>query len=329
MYRIAVIQNEVEMQHSGYVDSVQKYRERFELNVEVVFNRFSSVNLDRIFTKGEDFLGDYDCLIIGTNATSDGDVYNQLKNENNKKILSEFINQGKGLLVCSQKKLISDNDCKGYKARKTAFLPEIYEYNVISRPQSESSADGDVTITSDMNSLSNIQNYVLQHPHNLSDDMIESHCKNNDFQQHFYRDYIITKNESMYYPLLLDNRTDSKRYTMMVASPQKDERIIISTMALDWAGHYELLENTINYLIKGIPALAFIEKKQQESGVFKYLVSEADLQKIAYKLYNSVEECSNSKIFNYHSLFVFSPNFIEKEVSDFWNKESPEQAPGY
>ena len=40
MYRIAVIQNEVEMQHSGYVDSVPKYRKQdFDLR-EHVFNRF-------------------------------------------------------------------------------------------------------------------------------------------------------------------------------------------------------------------------------------------------------------------------------------------------
>lgn len=44
MYRIAVIQNEVEMQHSGYVDSVPKYRKQdFDLR-EHVFNRFSSVS---------------------------------------------------------------------------------------------------------------------------------------------------------------------------------------------------------------------------------------------------------------------------------------------
>ena len=49
MYRIAVIQNEVEMQHSGYVDSVPKYRKQdFDLR-EHVFNRFSSVNIRELF----------------------------------------------------------------------------------------------------------------------------------------------------------------------------------------------------------------------------------------------------------------------------------------
>lgn len=39
MYRIAVIQNEVEMQHSGYVDSVPKYRKQdFDLHEHVLID---------------------------------------------------------------------------------------------------------------------------------------------------------------------------------------------------------------------------------------------------------------------------------------------------
>lgn len=57
------------MQHSGYVDSVPKYRKQdFDLH-EYVFNRFSSVNIGELFIEGENYLLDYDCVIIGTNAT--------------------------------------------------------------------------------------------------------------------------------------------------------------------------------------------------------------------------------------------------------------------
>lgn len=90
MYRIAVIQNEVEMQHSGYVDSVPKYRKQdFDLR-EHVFNRFSSVNIRELFIEGENYLLDYDCIIIGTNATSDGDVYSILCDAANKVILENL-----------------------------------------------------------------------------------------------------------------------------------------------------------------------------------------------------------------------------------------------
>lgn len=122
MFRIAVIQNEVEMQHSGYVDSVPKYRKQdFDLK-EHVFNRFSSVNIRNLFIEGEDYLLDYDCLIIGTNATSDGDVYKVLCEDNNKLLLSQYIVLGKGLLICSQKKLRNDNENKDeFNVRRTFF----------------------------------------------------------------------------------------------------------------------------------------------------------------------------------------------------------------
>lgn len=102
MYRIAVIQNEVEMQHSGYVDSVPKYRKQdFDLR-EHVFNRFSSVNIRELFIEGENYLLDYDCIIIGTNATSDGDVYSILCDAANKVILALCFRQ---VIICGYMKL--------------------------------------------------------------------------------------------------------------------------------------------------------------------------------------------------------------------------------
>lgn len=316
MYRVAVIQNEVEMQHSGYVDSVPKYREKFDFDSDVFFNRFSSVNIHKIFREGEDYLLDYDCLIIGTNATSDGDVYKVLQKQGNKKLLSDFIQQGKGVLICSQKKLISDDTYEGYSVRKTNFLPDDYEYNVISRPADESSADGNVHLASF--EYNNIQSYILSVPHTITNGIIEKHCTNNDFQTHFYRDYIDPKKESAYFSLLLDKGTPI-RNTLMVASPKNNEKIVISTMALDWAGHYELLENIIHYLMVGIPEVAFVTKTSASEAVFKFLVSEAQLAKISYKTYNSTDAIDQRKLSQYHSLFVFSPAYSEGEVSDFWD----------
>jgi hypothetical protein len=316
MIRIGVIQNEVEMQHSGYVDSVHKYRDIFDFGVNVFFNRFSSVNIHKLFREGEDFLLEYDCLIIGTNATSDGDVYKVLQKSENKKILGDFILEGKSLLVCSQKKLIVDDMREGYNVRKTNFLPDDYEYNIISRPKNESSADGDVYLAPF--EYNNIQSYILSMPHNITEKKIKDCCISNDFQTHYYRDYIEPKKESAYFPLLLDKRTPI-RNTLMVASPKKNEKIIISTMALDWAGHYDLLENIIHYLIIGIPEVAFVTKTAISEEVVKFLKSEAELNKMPYKYYDSIESVSSSNFFRYHSLFVLLPAYSENEVSVFWD----------
>lgn len=327
MYRIAVIQNEVEMQHSGYVDSVPKYRKQdFDL-CEHVFNRFSSVNIGELFREGENYLLDYDCVIIGTNATSDGDVYSILCDPNNKLVLEKFIAMGKGLLICSQKKLQEDigaNESE-YKARRTYFLPEPYEYKVVSRPSTEGSDEGNITVFEQK--PNNIQKFLCSYPQLIDNKTIFEHCTKNDFQKHFYRDYIIPLNDSSYFPILLDE-CETVRNTLMVARPRKNEKIVISTMALDWAGHYELIENVLYYLIIGIPTVAFVDKEEQTIQDFQFLISEAKLSNISYFTYSSLTEAINSSLCQYHTLYVFSPSYSENEVSEFWERYVKEQG-GY
>ena len=324
MYRIAVIQNEVEMQHSGYVDSVPKYRKQdFDLR-EHVFNRFSSVNIGELFIEGENYLLDYDCVIIGTNATSDGDVYSILCDETNKLILEKFISMGKGLLICSQKKLREDPDAdeSEYKARKTYFLPKAYEYKVVSRPSKEGSDQGNVTVFDQ--EPNGIQKFLSSFPQVIDNKTILEHCTKNDFQKHFYRDYIIPLNDSSYFPVLRD-KNETIRNTLMVARPRKNEKIVISTMALDWAGHYELIENILYYLIIGIPTVAFVDKEEQAVQDFQFLMSEAELSNISYFTYLSTTEIINSDLRQYHTLYVFSPSYSENEVSEFWENHVKEQ----
>jgi len=325
MYRVAVIQNEIEMQHSGYVDSVPYYIRKFYFNTDVAFNRFSSVNIHSLFREGEDFLLDYDCLILGTNATSDENVYNFLQNPDNKSIIEAFIQQGKGLLICSQKKLAKDDTHEGYNVRKTNFLPDDYEYNVISRPKEESSADGDIQMIGHDGSM--LQSYMLNIPHQIKDNIVRDRCINNDFQTHYYRDFIVPRKESLYFPLLVDQRVPA-RNTLMVASPRKKEKIVISTMALDWAGHYKLIENIVNYLMIGIPEVAFVTTSDDTEEVSKFLVSDARLAKIPHEIYTRIESVKSSRLYRYHSLFVFSPGYKESEVSEFWDsiKGSPRHA---
>lgn len=312
------------MQHSGYVDSVPKYRELFDTKFEMAFNRFSSVNIKNLFQEGENYLLDYDCLVIGTNATSDGNVYKVLQAAKNKELLHSYIQAGKGLLICSQKKLIADCVVDDYNVRKTNFLPDDYEYNVISRPREESSSDGTVEKVKD--EYNDTQSVILNIPYVITDEVVKNHCETNDFQKHYYRDFINPKNESSYFPLLVD-ANHGERNMLMVASPRNNEHIVISTMALDWAGHYELLENILRYLISGIPNLAFMSKKIEDDDIIKSLVAEAQYSKISYEIYNGISEVEESQTRQYHSIFVFSSMYTEDEVTCFWDTIKP--APEY
>lgn len=355
MYRIAVVQNGVEMQHSGYVDAIPMYKRFSKIGREKAeFTRFSGVNIRDLFNQGENYLLDFDALILGTNATSDDDVYNVLREDECKELLAVFIEKGKGILICSQKKFqakkqeVQDNEYKlsldaknddfmrilddtgkgeiyysvsevksnpSSKKRVSGILPARYEYVVDERPSTESSSEGSITLVDEMRATLN-QRCIFSLPHRITEELIDRHCKKNSFQKHYYRDIIFPVYDSAYQPILIDNRDMPIRNILMVAVPQRFERIVVSTMALDWAGHEELLENIINYLTRGIPHTAFVHKDNYNNSEMKILTLDAELSKVG-----NMEYCSiNDYLVNvaWHSLVVFSPDFSEKEVLDAW-----------
>ena len=60
MFRVAVIQNGIEMQHSGYVDAIQRYRKFARIGREKAdFTRFSGVNIRDLFSQGSNYLMDF------------------------------------------------------------------------------------------------------------------------------------------------------------------------------------------------------------------------------------------------------------------------------
>lgn len=323
MYRVAVIQNGIEMQHSGYADATPMYTKLFPQEVEdITFNRFTGTTISELFFVGSNYLLDYDALIIGTNATSDGDVYNVLLDESNKQLLNEFIKCGKGLLICSQKKFKNDPLPEKEKAtpqRSSHFLLDEYEYSVVARPE-KSSEEPSVDLISSKDHVNLVQDYILTVPNILNGEKLRHQCEHNAFQPHYYRDYIVPNKDGVYLPLLIDTSHIDTRNLCMVISPIRKERVVISTMALDWAGHCDLLKNIINYLVKGLPTIAFVKHENQESEELKLLASEVELYKIAFEEYIGIQKYLDSNHAKYHSLVVFSPAYDEQTVGQFWTQ---------
>lgn len=356
MFRVAVIQNGIEMQHSGYVDAIQRYRKFARIGREKAdFTRFSGVNIRDLFSQGSNYLMDFDALILGTNATSDDDVYDVLRESGCKSILQSFIASGKGVLICSQKKYqsvdegestehkiiidarnddfirILENTGKGElyyrtentvlhnktKKRISGFLPQKYEYIIDERPSAESSRDGSVELISVDRCTIN-QKCLMSIPNIITNELLHYHCTNNSFQTHFYRDIILPVYSSSYQSIVIDQRDGSNRDVLMVSVPQKNERIVISTMALDWAGHDELLENIINYLTRGIPHTAFVHKGNYDNDEMKILTLDAELSKVGYAEYNASNDFLEHA--NWHSLVVFSPDYSEQDVMSAWQQ---------
>lgn len=356
MYRVAVIQNGIEMQHSGYVDAIPRYKKFACVGREKAeFTRFSGVNIRDLFSQGEKYLLDFDALILGTNATSDDDVYNVLRESVCKDILGSFIEAGKGVLICSQKKYQTKNDDdsiehkllidaknddfirilestgKGElyyeveettihsptKRRVSGFMPPKYEYMIDERPSTENSKDGGVGLI-DIDRCTLDQKCLISMPNIISNELLMHHCKNNSFQPHFYRDIIKPVYDSSYQSLIVDQKNGEIRNVLMVAVPQNKERIVISTMALDWAGHDEFLENIVNYLTRGIPHTAFIHKNNYDNGEMKILTLDAELSKVGNAEYSCIEDYLKNA--QWHSLVVFSPDYSESEVLAVWQK---------
>ena len=75
MIRVAVIENESELQRYGHANVVEKLRGAFlDDKGEYIFCSFTSANISRLFSDIEDGLMSYDGLFISTNAFSDLEV---------------------------------------------------------------------------------------------------------------------------------------------------------------------------------------------------------------------------------------------------------------
>jgi hypothetical protein len=100
MYKVAVIQNESEMQRTGYANVIAKLRNINRFKEKYEFDLYTVVNLRDLFERGLNHLCRYDSLIITTNAASDKIAYKILVD--NKETIEKFIQKGKGIFIASQ-----------------------------------------------------------------------------------------------------------------------------------------------------------------------------------------------------------------------------------
>ena len=151
--------------------------------------------------------------------------------------------------------------------------------------------------------------------------MVQTTCERNGFRRHIYRSHIIPDRPGAYVSLLVDNTTDPKNpRTLLVtnAISQKGERIVVSTIAIDWEFHQDLLINIIVYITEGLPTIAFIDNSEQQHGDFDFLLTGARLSKISHSLYKHPADISPD-MYAIHDTYVFSPDWDEQTVESFIN----------
>ena len=317
MYKIGIIVNENEMAHSTFANTPKLLSEleyvKNNHNEYYRFYVFDKFNITDLFQKSnQNYIMSFDSLFIATNATNNKEIYEALVN--NKAMISEFIAAEKGIFISSQKKLSIK---EGSKFKTVGFLPEKYDYAICDRPE-KSSADGFVSVV-------RTDSVVLNYPSLITEDIIEHHCFHNSFMNHKYRSFIIPNHESEYELLLSDNKSvkipeklkdsiDKSRKLLLVSGNAK-ERIIISTMALDWAEHFQLIENILIYITEGIPNFAFITKKDDKNdyAINSYILR-AKVWKIAFREYKNLNVYEIAKL--PHDILVISPSYKKIDINE-------------
>jgi hypothetical protein len=311
--------NENEVAHSAFADTVSILKRPVSLGDQKLdvyrFTVFDKYNIQRLFlSEGEDRLAGFDSLIIATNATNNIEILATLRA--NSPTLETFLASGKGILVCSQKKL-SQRSAEDSDA--TGFLPTRYEYALYDRPE-PSSADGSVTATEP-------DDRVLSYPNEVTDALIDYHCTSNSFMVHRYRSHIVPRHPSQYQVLLSDTQSPliegALRASLvpgravMLRTASVAERLVVTSMALDWAGHEELLENILIYLTEGAGQIAVLRRRAStpDKAIDAYVLR-ARVAKIPVREYFDVDITDISVA--HHETLIVSPAFSTDEVEKMW-----------
>lgn len=319
MYSIAIIVNHNEVTNSNYANIIAQLQEsakRWSSNGRVSnsfkFTQFDKFNITNLFEEKSQTLLNFDALILATNSLNNIEIIETLRI--NKSTIKEFLKKGKGLFISSQKKL-SNGSLNVSEFSSSGFIPADYDYYLFDRPE-KSSSDGSISICN--------QHPIVKFPYLIDEETIEKHCNINKFIKHKYRSLIFCTKTSNYKTILWDNNSsriskedlniyNSSRH--LLVSSLGRYKIIISSIAVDWSGHDNMLFNILNYLIESKPRLFFVSKNNPTSTTIDNLnsyLSRADSANVPFSLIDSSEINKMSSI-GYHS-FVYSSDFSSKEI---------------
>ena len=320
MHRVAVIQNQSESLRAGYADVARNFNQRLRLE-DYEFTYFDGANIAFLFEPSSPYYMDgFDAIFVSTNSTSDAITRKVL--EDNVSHLDEFFRSCKGIYLGYQKKMSRTS------AGTEAFgglLPEPYRISMINRPKSEpDSSVGKISISVPPRHWAG-GFLLLNSPHEVSEELIMSHCRENDFKSHVYRAVLDPENEAAFETVLEDNSYGDLRRLMLVnRSTISGERVVVSTIAVDWEGHWRLLENIIRYITEGAPRVAFIEQPQETDLGFEFIRSTAKLLRVTNRQYSKL--AVPEEFAGIHDVYVVSSKWPMENVETFWRTVSGPKA---
>lgn len=319
MFRIAVVQNQSESLRAGYADVARNFSQRLRME-DYEFVSFDGANVTQLFEASSPFhLSNFDAIFISTNSTSD--IFTRKVFEDNVSQLDDFTRSGKGVYFGYQKKM-SKNAAEAEAS--VALLPEPYRITMLNRPKSEpDSSAGMVSISAGSRDWPG-GFLLLNSPHEVSEELIMSHCRENDFKSHVYRAVLQPENEAAFETVLEDKSYDDYRRLLLVnRSSVSGERVVVSTIAVDWEGHWRLLENIIRYIAEGVPRVALIEHPKEADLGFEFIRSTAKLLRVTNCQYKALS--MPHEFAKIHDVYVVSSRWKQSNVEEFWRSVSGEK----
>lgn len=320
MFRVAVITNENEVAHSSFADTTAILKRPVTLQSQktdsYVFVEFDKFSVTRLFQRGhQDHLLSFDALVIATNATNNSEVLLALRS--GRSTIEEFIGSGKGVLILSQKKLSQSAENR----ESTGFLPERFDYSLCERPEA-SSAAGVITIAE-------ATDRIVAYPNVVTQDVVEHRCEHNSFMKHRYRSVLVPTNANQFVAVLIDRLSgDMPNVSPMGFPPGRPilirtastrERVVATSMALDWAGHEELLENLLIYITEGEDQIAVLRRKDAvlDDPIDVY-ATRARASKLPVREYFDIDAADMALLD--HRAIVVSPAYSPDEVQAIWDR---------
>jgi hypothetical protein len=327
MYNIAIVSSENEMRRFAWADVRPMLKSRhFDDNYN--FDIFSSQNIyDLVGFLEKDY---YDSIIFTTNSCNETVTIDELRSKRFINAIDKFLSDGKGIFISLQMHIARDHVVSG-------FLPEIYEYKSI-----KTDNECDVKL------LYNSRHIITHILEAVSLEDIELHCKTNQFVDSRYTAYIEPLSENKYETILCNDDSENNRPILM-CSHGKNNRVVISTMVLDWQEHKALFCNIVKFITEGRPLISFLVKNCSQSAYFNYLKEVMWYKKIGFKEYNicdSLPLCQHGFIIGdhkqnssfpncestinliksridfigKHSIYITDPSWTESENQELWNK---------
>jgi hypothetical protein len=311
MYRVAVVQNQSESLRAGYADVARNFRTHLRMS-DYEFVPFDGSNIAALFSAGSpQALESYDALFVSTNAASDAKTRTAL--EENVASIDKFLRSGKGLFLGYQKKMSGASE----GAPGGALLPDPYRVTMSNRPSSEpDSSAGTISIAP--RSAHAVGSFLLLNsPVEVTEELLMTHCRENDFKAHIYRAILEPANEAAFDTVLEDRSYGKNRRLMLVnRSSVAGERVVVSTIAVDWEDHRRLLENILHYITEGVPRVALIARSQSGDLGFDFIRSTAKLLRVTNRPYTAL--AVPAEFASIHDVYVVSAKWPQPEVEEFW-----------